>query len=90
MIPVNILEDDDVIRKDDWCRPLILRIISDDRIEFTCPHTDKPTNNVKWRRVSLTIPFWIGVSVGKYHRKVGDSVRFEFIRGSIPEYHLYK
>lgn len=89
MITISMLEDDDVIKADDWCRPL--RLWGNDTGEVQPPNEYKgrTTNNVKWCKADIMMPIWVGRRVIEYHEAI-KYIKYEFIRGNIPENHLYK
>ena len=90
MKPVEILEDNDTIRDNDWCRPLSLCTMSggmSDSMSFRSCYSGSPENNVKWTRVSNVLgDGWIGCTV-KAITKALDT-RYEFLRGDIPKSHI--
>ena len=88
MKQVFILESDDLIRLDDWCRPLSIESMSggqSDYYSFKSCYTSCPENNAEWTRVSAVIgECWLGKTVAQYNR-VG--CKYEFVRGDIPQSH---
>jgi len=91
MITVNILEKDDILQADDWCRPLFLETMSggmSDDYSFESCYSGKPENNVKWCKVGVIFPAWVGDKVGKLMRQqiIGPH---EFVRGKLPRNHIH-
>ena len=88
MISVQILELNDAVRADDWCRPLSLHTMSgghSDSMSDKCMYTGRPENNVKWVRIDAIFgPMWFGEPLRKLNR---DWVKYEVCRGNIPSYH---
>ena len=93
MKQVNILEDDDVVLGDDWCRPL--QIVSmgggmSDDYSFTCCYTGKPENNAKWVQVGRLYDMedlWKDSTV-KVLNSINEGYMQEFVRGDIPKQHI--
>ena len=89
MIQVSILEKDDIIQADDWCRPLSIVSMSgghSDSYSFKSCYTGTPENNVEWVQVKHVIgKFWIGLTVNDYTNAVQH--RMEFLRGTPPRQH---
>ena len=89
MIKIDILEGDDIIQADDYCRPL--KIMQDDwsdSVMFSCTYSGLPCNNLKWTKVSDVLgKCWHGKPVKEYNHK---DKRFpeEFARGAIPKEHI--
>lgn len=89
MITVQILEPDDLVDEDDWCRPLVLSTMSDssDYYSFESCYSKLPENNVKWIRVKdLFGSCWFG----KPAKDLMSIIRYEIVRGDIPESHQLK
>jgi len=88
MKQVSILEDDDTIHPDDWCRPLDITSMSggmSDHYSFKSCYTGSPENNTEWTKVKCVIgECWFGKTVKQFSR-VG--LRYEFIRGDVPKSH---
>ncbi len=88
MITVSILEQDDTIKADDWCRPL--RIVSmngghSDYYSFKSCYTGTPENNAKWVQVKHVIgKCWVGQTVKEFTRALSPT---EFLRGTPPKKH---
>lgn len=100
MRSVQILEDHDEIRPDDWVRPL--RIVDSDhcegvRVETFSAYGGSPTNNVRWIKVRDYFGecHW-GKKLGEIHELFSHSVnwqnaqlRFEVVRGEMPNAHVW-
>jgi hypothetical protein len=88
MRPVLLLEKDDIVDGDDWCRPLSIVSMSgghSDSYSFKCMYTGQPENNTKWVKVRYIFgACWNGMSVSKYN---SNGRKFEFMRGDIPVAH---
>lgn len=89
MITVSILEKDDTIKADDWCRPLAIVSMSgghSDYYSFKSCYTGTPENNAEWVQVKHVLgKCWVGGTVKDYYRAVGH--RMEFLRGTPPKKH---
>ena len=89
MITVQILEANDAIHPDDWCRPL--QIISmnggySDYYSFESCYTGAPENNVKWVKVKYILgKGWHGKTVKELDAGLGKFVKYEFVRGNVPK-----
>ena len=89
MKTVQILELDDLIDPEDWCRPL--QIVSmngghSDYYSFESCYTGAPENNVKWVKVKYILGHgWHGKTVKELDAGLGKFVKYEFIRGDIPK-----
>jgi hypothetical protein len=88
MITIQILEAHDVIRMDDWCRPLNLISMSgghSDHYSFTSQYGGAPENNVKWVPVGAIFgDVWEGATVKALNKEFSY---YEFARGPIPKGH---
>ena len=88
MITIQILEDNDIVNADDWCRPLEIESMSggmSDHFSFRSVYSGTPCNNAKWVRVRDVFgKCWFGSKVGEFWKK---GFEYEFIRGKIPEEH---
>ena len=88
MIKVSILEEDDIIYAEDWCRPL--QIVSmngghSDYYSFRSCYSGTPENNAEWVKVKHVIgSCWFGKKVKELNR---DGARYEFLRGDVPISH---
>jgi len=89
MKTVYILENEDAVLADDWCRPLALVSMSggaSDSYSFYSQYTGQPENNVKWAKVSWVFgECWFGGTVKQLN---GKFTPYEFMRGDIPESHV--
>jgi hypothetical protein len=92
MKTVEILELDDLIEPEDWCRPLQITSMSgghSDYYSFSSQYTGAPENNVKWVKVKFILGKpWHNKSVREYNnamRKFGYT--YEFVRGDVPQSH---
>lgn len=87
MITVKILEPGDHVKPTDWCRPLTLVSMSgghSDHYSFESMYSGTPENNVRWVRVEDVFgPCWFG----KPASELQTHLRYEFIRGTVPETH---
>lgn len=88
MITVQILEADDCVDPEDWCRPLSIVSMSgghSDYYSFKSQYTGSPENNVKWVKVKYILGKpWHGKTVKDIDFGLGRFVKYEFIRGDIP------
>lgn len=97
MISIQLLEENDHINANDWCRPLALMSTGNgygDGYSFSSPFTKTPLNNLKWVRVKHVLgPYWYGKTVKQFN---GDGystawahveTRMEFMRGNFPSEH---
>lgn len=88
MITVQMLEKDDIVEPEDWCRPLSIVSMSggySDHYSFQSQYTGAPENNVKWVKVKYILgKVWHGKTVGEIDSGLGRFVKYEFIRGDIP------
>lgn len=90
---VYLLESDDVIQSSDWVRYLIL----DDVANSYSMYSGIPSNNTQWLRVKdMFGPHLYGKTVTEFHESLSrcyhippDSMKFEFMRGKLPESHLW-
>jgi hypothetical protein len=92
MRTVNILELDDLIDPEDWCRPL--QIISmngghSDYYSFESCYTGAPENNSKWVKVKFILgKHFHNKPVRDYNKAMGKfGIYYEFVRGDIPQTH---
>ena len=92
MKTVQILEADDCVDPEDWCRPL--QIISmnggmSDYYSFESCYTGAPENNVKWVKVKYILgKGWHGKPVKEYTNAMSKfGYRYEFVRGEVPNSH---
>lgn len=88
MITVQILEADDAVDAEDWCRPLSITSMSgghSDYYSFRNQYSGSPENNVKWVKVKYILgKGWHGKTVKQIDRGLGEYVKYEFVRGDIP------
>ena len=94
MITVQILEPNDILQGDDWCRPVYLTENLVEKIEVKCTYSGTAINNLKWVRVKAVIgKVWLGrplLHFSTAYSKVTPNehkVHYEFIRGTIPLEH---
>ena len=91
MKTVQILEADDFIDPEDWCRPLSIVSMSgghSDYYSFQCQYTGAPENNVKWVKVKYILGKpWHGKTVKEIDAGLGEYVKYEFVRGEVPNSH---
>ena len=89
MIKVSILEANDIVDPEDWCRPLSIVSMSgghSDYYSFQSQYTGAPENNVKWVKVKYILGKpWHGKTVADIDFGLGQFVKYEFIRGDIPK-----
>lgn len=87
MIHISILEEDDIIKPTDFCRPLNLEYGDDGDVRTRATYSGQPINNTKWCRVHFVLgECWFGKKIKEYHsRGIG---LMEFARGPIPNSHL--
>lgn len=92
MKTVQILELDDIIEPEDWCRPL--QIVSmngghSDYYSFESCYTGAPENNVEWVKVKYILgKGWHGKPVREYTNAMSKfGYRYEFVRGDVPQSH---
>jgi hypothetical protein len=90
MKTVQILEADDIIDPEDWCRPLSLTTMNgghSDYYSFESCYTGAPENNVKWVKVKyiLGIASRGDKTVKELDKVLGQYVKYEFVRGDIPQ-----
>lgn len=86
---VSILEKEDIIDGDDWCRPLAIVSMSgghSDSYSFKNIYNGAPENNAKWVKVRYIFgACWAGSTVAKINGMGGT--KYEFMRGEIPVSH---
>lgn len=79
MITIVLLEDDDIVEPNDWCRPLfnpLLNLIDKDRL------TGSPINHAEWIQVKTRYePGWWNRPVNELNFGL---LKYEFIRGNPP------
>ena len=88
MITVQILEADDTVWPEDWCRPLVLQTMSggmSDSMSFKSCYGGTPENNVEWVKVKAVFgKVWYGSKVSEFDDPL---VPYEFLRGDPPKSH---
>ena len=88
MIQVQLLEADDRVDPEDWCRPLSLMTMNgghSDYYSFESCFTGAPENNVKWVKVKYILGKpWHGQTVKAIDKALGEYVKYEYVRGDIP------
>lgn len=89
MINLQLLEANDFVEAEDWCRPLSITSMSgghSDYYSFKSQYTGAPENNVKWVKVKYILgKGWHGQTVREIDKGLGKYVKYEFVRGSIPK-----
>ena len=89
MIQVQILEADDAVEPEDWCRPLSITSMSgghSDHYSFKSQYTGAPENNAKWVKVKYILGKpWHGRTVKQIDYGLGKFVKYEYVRGDIPK-----
>lgn len=88
MKTVQILEANDVVEPEDWCRPLDIISMGgghSDYYSFQSEYTGAPENNAKWVKVKYILgKCWHGKTVADIDCGLGEFVKYEFLRGDIP------
>ena len=88
MITIPLLEADDRVDPEDWCRPLSIRSMSgghSDGYSFQCQYSSKPENNAEWVQVKYILGKpWHGKTVKQIDKAMGNYVKYEYARGLIP------
>jgi hypothetical protein len=88
MIALQLLEKDDIVEPEDWCRPLSIVSMNgghSDYYSFRCAYSGAPENNVKWVKVKYILGKpWHGKTVGQIDRGLGEFIKYEYVRGNIP------
>jgi hypothetical protein len=89
MITLQLLEANDIVEPEDWCRPLQLMSMNgghSDYYSFESCYTGAPENNVKWVKVK----YILGVAsrgdktVKDLDQTLGKFIKYEFVRGDLP------
>jgi len=93
MKQVYILEDNDILQENDWCRQLgIAREGQSDIVSDWGTYGGQPINRMKWIPVSIILPYWVGKTVGEYNNGLDKLIyyhpKFEFLRGELPKHHI--
>jgi len=88
MINLQLLEAEDIVEPDDWCRPLSIVSMSgghSDYYSFKSQYTGAPENNVKWVKVKYILgKLWHGKTVKEIDAGLGKFIKYEYVRGDIP------
>ena len=89
MKTIRILEDHDMVRADDWCRPLYITFDGQtDAIILKSHYCETPVNNLRWIKVREIY------GSTYYNQRVCDlnanTSPMEFVRGVIPLSHQYQ
>ena len=89
MITLQLLELDDIVEPEDWCRPLSIVSMSgghSDYYSFQSAYTGAPENNVKWVKVKYILGKpWHGKTVKEIDNGLGKFVKYEYVRGDVPK-----
>jgi hypothetical protein len=89
MITIALLEGDDFIDPEDWCRPLSIVPMSgghSDFYSFESMYTGAPENNAQWVKAREVFgDLWYGQPVKALNK--GLEVKYEFVRGILPLSH---
>lgn len=92
MLTVQILEANDIIEPEDWCRPLSIISMSgghSDYYSFSNTYSGTPDNNVKWVKVKYIFgKIWHGKTVAEIDKGPGRFTKYEFVRGNVPAKHI--
>lgn len=92
MKAVQILEADDIVDPEDWCRPLSIVSMSgghSDYYSFKNQYTGAPENNVKWVKVKYILgKLWHGKTVKEIDAGLGMFIMYEYVRGDMPKRQL--
>lgn len=90
MKTVQILEPNDRVNPDDWCRPLRLVSMSgghSDFYAFESMYSGTPENNVKWVRIKDVFgEYWFG----RQAKELMEHIQYEIVRGDMPAAHRLK
>lgn len=88
MITVMILEAEDFVHPEDWCRPLELCTMSggmSDSMSFRSCYVGSPENHVEWVKVKAVFgENWYGSKVKEFTEML---YLYEFLRGNPPRSH---
>ena len=93
MRTIKMLEEDDLIHSEFWCRPMNFLPSAAAGCEVfpntTSCYGGRPMNNTRWIKVRDVLgPFWFGRSVSEFN--AGSKMQYEFVSGEIPEGHQWK
>lgn len=85
MKTVQLLESDDVIDAEDWCRPLVIEYNYCCEVPTECRwlnETVTPVNNMKWVKVKYILSDnWYNKTVAEVNEL---RICYEFARGEVP------
>jgi hypothetical protein len=88
MISIQLLDDNDIVEPEDWCRPLSIVSMNgghSDYYSFKSQYTGAPENNVKWVKVKYILgKCWHGKTVSEIDAELGKFIKYEYVRGDIP------
>lgn len=88
MKTIQLLEADDRVEPNDWCRPLDFISMSggmSDHYSFKSQYSGVPENNAQWVRVKYILgKAWHGCTVKEIDHGLGEFVKYEFVRGELP------
>lgn len=93
MRQIFLLDDEDVLQCDDWCRPLAFESYDGGRSDFYAfesTYSRSPINNAKWVQVDQVFPAWVGKTLGQTRQafdKLESGFRYEVVRGELPSTH---
>lgn len=89
MITLQLLEADDIVDPEDWCRPLSIVSMSggySDNYSFKSQWSGAPENNVKWVKVKYILgKLWHGKTVREIDNGLAPWIKYEYVRGDIPQ-----
>jgi hypothetical protein len=89
MKTVLMLEDNDIVEPEDWCRPLSITSMNgghSDHYSFKSEYTGAPENNVEWVKVKYILgKHWHNKTVSDIDSGLGKFVKYEYVRGDIPQ-----
>ena len=89
MITLQLLEANDIVEPEDWCRPLSIVSMSgghSDYYSFSSQYTGAPENNVKWVKVKYILGKpWHNKTITEIDAGLGKFLKYEFVRGDIPQ-----
>lgn len=89
MITLQLLELDDIVEPEDWCRPLSIISMSgghSDYYSFQSAYTGAPENNVRWVKVKYILGHgWHGQTVKEIDKGLGKWIKYEYVRGDVPK-----
>ena len=92
MKTVEILELDDLMDPEDWCRPLQITSMNgghSDYYSFESCYTGAPENNSKWVKVKFILgKHFHNKPVREYNKVMKEfGMYYEFVRGDVPQTH---